>query len=781
MRIVVNEGAVTGPTMSVSWGEYEEYLINLQPDVTAYSWSDGSSSVGATNPLSQSPTTNTSYTCTATVNGCPVVSTTVPVTVTTVAPPTAVISSSSQCGSAIPTVSVTPSGSGVAGDLRWYDASSGGTLLQTGGTTYGTAISSNTTFYVAQVSGSCESTTRTALTVTVVSPDALSASATSTSICQGASIDLSTSQTGSTNSYALTWTSSPVSGSGIGAGGTSGSLSPSVTTVTPTAPGTYIYTITGVDGSCTATNTVSVTVGAAPAITTSPSNASIVVGGNTSFTVVARNTPTSYVWEVNTGSGWTTVTNGGVYTNATTATLNITGATFAMNGYQYRVTASNSCGSSTVSATATLTVTIVYCTPSSSGTATYINSFSTSSGLTNISNLTTGYTTGGYINYSASLSASQYQNTAITCNITYVGGTAGLGIWVDWNNNGSFLDAGENVYNTSGCVATGTYNPSFTIPTSQPAGNYRMRVVVDYVGCTPTPCAIAGTRGEVEDYTLTVVVPPTPTITSLGASSGCTGSSITINGTNFIGITAANVRIGGTAVTSITSFTSTQIIAVIGSGTTGTVSVITGGGTATSSGTFTILSLPANPAAPTSNSPQCTSPGVTLTATGSAPGGETWYWQTTASGTTINTGVNDQPTYNVTSSGTYHIRSYNGNCWSIGAGSLAVTVNTVPSASITPTPANSATGVCYAGVGAVTAVSWAATATATSYDVYFGAGSLPGTVTANVTTNSWTIRYFISKYHIFWKVAKNACGDAVRSTNWSLPTMLPDCYCASNR
>ncbi len=285
---------------------------NKAPAPTAYTWSDGSGTVGTTNPLSQSPTTNTSYTCTATVNGCPVVSTTVPVTVTTVAPPTAVISSSSQCGSAIPTVSVTPSGSGVAGDLRWYDASSGGTLLQTGGTTYGTAISSNTTFYVAQVSGSCESTTRTALTVTVVSPDALSASATSTSICQGASIDLSTSQTGSTNSYALTWTSSPVSGSGIGAGGTSGSLSPSVTTVTPTAPGTYIYTITGVDGSCTATNTVSVTVGAAPAITTSPSNASIVVGANTSFTVVARNTPTSYVWESSStiGSGWTTVTNG---------------------------------------------------------------------------------------------------------------------------------------------------------------------------------------------------------------------------------------------------------------------------------------------------------------------------------------------------------------------------------------------------------------------------------------------------------------------------------------
>ncbi|MFN8259593.1 MAG: GEVED domain-containing protein [Chitinophagales bacterium] len=773
-------GACGTTTVSNTSSNRPNFVLvgNTAPAPTAFDWSDGSGTVGTTNPLSQSPTTSTSYTCTATVGGCPVVSNTVPVTVTTVSAPTANVSSSSQCGSAIPTVSV----SGTSANMRWYSADyPGGTLLQTGGLTYGTAISSTTTFYVAQVSGSCESTTRTPLTVTVSSADALSASASSTSICLGASIDLSTSQTGSTNTYALTWTASPVSGSGIGGGGTSGSLSPSVTTVTPTAPGTYIYTITGVDGSCTATNTVSVTVGDAPSISTGPSSVSIAAGTNTSFTVVASNTPTSYLWEVNTGSGWTTVTNGGVYSNATTATLNITGASYSMNGYQYRVTASNGCGSSSVSSTATLTVTLVYCTPSSTGSATYINSFSTSSGITNISNLTTGYTTGGYINYSATLSASQYQNTAITCNITYVGGTAGLGIWVDWNNNGSFLDAGENVYNTIGCVATGTYNPSFTIPSSQPAGNYRMRVVVDYIGCTPTPCAIAGTRGEVEDYTLTVVVPPTPTITSLGTASGCTGSTITINGTNFIGITAANVKIGGTAVTSITSFTSTQIIAVIGSGTTGNVTVTTGGGTATSPGTFTVLSLPANPPAPTSNSPQCTSPGVTLTATGSAPGGETWYWQTTASGTTINAGVNDQPTYNVTTSGTYYIRSYNGTCWSTGAGSLAVTVNTVPAASVTPTPANSATGVCYAGVGAITTVSWAATAGATSYDIYFGAGSVPGTLTANVTTNSWTISPALAaSTTYYWKVvAKNACGDAVGSSTWSFTTNNVPCTCTS--
>jgi hypothetical protein len=85
---------------------------------------------------------------------------------------------------------------------------------------------------------------------------------------------------------------------------------------------------------------------------------------------------------------------------------------------------------------------------------------------------------------------------------------------------------------------------------------------------------------------------PPPTIISLSATSGCVGGNITINGTNLTGATAANVKIGGTAVSSITSNSGNQIVAIIGSGTTGTVSITTAGGTATSVATFTINSGP---------------------------------------------------------------------------------------------------------------------------------------------------------------------------------------------
>ncbi len=90
--------------------------------------------------------------------------------------------------------------------------------------------------------------------------------------------------------------------------------------------------------------------------------------------------------------------------------------------------------------------------------------------------------------------------------------------------------------------------------------------------------------------------PPAPTITSLGTSSGCPGGSLTINGTDLLGATAANVTIGGTPVASITSNSGTVLVVVTGAGTTGTVSVTTCGGTATSGGTYTF-----NPASDVSN------------------------------------------------------------------------------------------------------------------------------------------------------------------------------------
>ena len=110
-------------------------------------------------------------------------------------------------------------------------------------------------------------------------------------------------------------------------------------------------------------------------------------------------------------------------------------------------------------------------------------------------------------------------------------------------------------------------------------------------------CNTGNGPGELPTNGLTYKwTPVPPTITSLSSTNGCIGSTITINGTRLNGATAANVRIGGTPVASITSISSTQIVAVVGSGTTGLVTVTSASGTATSASVFTV-----NPAPTTSN------------------------------------------------------------------------------------------------------------------------------------------------------------------------------------
>lgn len=123
-------------------------------------------------------------------------------------------------------------------------------------------------------------------------------------------------------------------------------------------PGNYPITVTGTSGAIVKTVVLTYTVlpGIGPAIGTAPVAKQVCSGLNTSFTVVAA-TGTGYQWQISTNGGgaWNNVTNGGVYSGATTTTLNITGATIAMNTYQYRVIVNGQCGSTT-STPAILTV-----------------------------------------------------------------------------------------------------------------------------------------------------------------------------------------------------------------------------------------------------------------------------------------------------------------------------------------------------------------------------------------------------------------------------------------
>jgi hypothetical protein len=68
--------------------------------------------------------------------------------------------------------------------------------------------------------------------------------------------------------------------------------------------------------------------------TTIGSNNGVCPNGNVSYT--AGLTGTAYQWQVNTGSGYTNLSNGGIYSGVNTGVLTLTGAPTSMYGYRYR-------------------------------------------------------------------------------------------------------------------------------------------------------------------------------------------------------------------------------------------------------------------------------------------------------------------------------------------------------------------------------------------------------------------------------------------------------------
>lgn len=224
---------------------------------------------------------------------------------------------------------------------------------------------------------------------------------------------------------------------------------------------------------------------------------------------------------------------------------------------------------------------IVYCASGATNTAdSEIENVTLVGYSTTISNNTTNACTTGVNNYTA-MSADLQVGGTYTVAVEFGdcdGGTqydgAG-GVWIDWNNDGDFLDANEMIGTALVAVSGGNVIQNFTInvPGGQPIGNYRMRIVQTEGGTLGTinPCGTF-TYGSTEDYTVQVVNAciPTHTVTTFTPTSGPVGTEVTINGT---GLTAATVTFSGVNAT-IVSNSGTQIVAIIPAGaTTGMLSV----------------------------------------------------------------------------------------------------------------------------------------------------------------------------------------------------------------
>lgn len=239
----------------------------------------------------------------------------------------------------------------------------------------------------------------------------------------------------------------------------------------------------------------------------------------------------AYYLDVSTVSNFASFVTG--YNNKSVGNVtsaSVTGLS-ANTTYYYRVRAKCT-GTSSSSTTTTVTTSPNYCTPTvTNDNYRVIDNFSTTGGTTNITNNGTGWTGVAYNYYSA-------MNLTISAGATFnltVGGMGvnpvGFRIWIDYNNDGDFADAGESVF-TAG-VGTGTgYTGSVTVPSTASIGLTRLRIrSSDVIVSSGSSCGNQ-TYGEIEDYNITITTPPGASygIYAPGAISGVSDCEIYAQG-----------------------------------------------------------------------------------------------------------------------------------------------------------------------------------------------------------------------------------------------------------
>lgn len=343
-------------------------------------------------------------------------------------------------------------------------------------------------------------------------------------------------------------------------------------------------------------NFVQQSVTTAPACTTftTPAGGSTISAGNAVFTWPSVATAVNYKVTIGTTSGGSDVLNTTVSGNTLNASLPTNSTLYA------KVVPTNSIGDATGCSeiSFTTTSTISYCGPitSTAPTGIYPISSVTFNGVTKTSTATAG-SLPPYEDFSSTvfnaIVGSSY-NLAVTG--TGLGANRfGMTVFVDWNNDGDFNDAGEQYFTSpasSFLGGTGTpinFNGNITVPATATAGNKRMRIKYNFNSSTTAlvpslsdPCAAMG-NGQVEDYTITVANPTTaPACTTLtspaNAATNVTPNPTVLTWTAVEGASGYKVYIGtttgGTDVANGTLVTATTYSPVLVGNTTYYVKIV---------------------------------------------------------------------------------------------------------------------------------------------------------------------------------------------------------------
>ncbi|RYD90808.1 MAG: hypothetical protein EOP54_23445, partial [Sphingobacteriales bacterium] len=270
----------------------------------------------------------------------------------------------------------------------------------------------------------------------------------------------------------------------------------------------------------------------APAVTGNPPNRTICEGSSTTFPTSFTGA-TAYQWQVSTdgGSNFSDLANVAPYSNVTTSTLTVTGATGTMSGYRYRVRATNgvaSCFTNSNGSILTVPVinvstysqTNVACNGQSTGAASitpsggippYTYSWSPGGATTSsISNLAAGSYT---VTVTDNIGCTKTRTFTITQPTILNGSTVVTNVACFGGNNGAINltpsgGAGGYTFNWGGGVTTEDR-------TGLSAGTYAV-VITDANGCAKTVSGITVTQP-------TAVVSGTTTVTNVSCNGSTNG------------------------------------------------------------------------------------------------------------------------------------------------------------------------------------------------------------------------------------------------------------------
>ncbi len=601
--------------------------------------------------------------------------------------------------------------------------------------------------------------------------------------------------------------------------GTSVSFSPttiapgSTTTVTLTGvntltPGSYDITVTGTAGSVVQTTTLTYTVqpGTPPAITTQPSSVTVCSGANATFTTAATGTGLTYQWQVNQGAGFSNIAG------ATAASYTATSVTGTMNNYQYQAIVTALCGVATTNA-ATLTInsaTAINTQPVAAavcaGTDNTFSVQAAGTGLTyqwqssptgcggTFTNIA-GATSSSYTltNIALSQDGSAYQvivsgtcapaTITSTCvpltvtgsvnitsqpsNVTACSGTdavftvagSGSGLSYQWQVN-----QGAGFSNIAGATSATLTLPAVTVAMS----GYQYQAVLSNAACASpaTSNAVSLTVNE----TPAVTADPSDVATCPGSNAVFTSTAV---GT---GITYQWQVNPGTGFTDIPGATSASLTvpSVVAAQNNYEYQVVVSGtctpAATSSAATLTVLEPAAISAQPT-NVTECNGAAATFSANASGSG-LTYQWQVNPG-----TGFTDIPgataatltipaVTDAMNNSSYQV-VVTGTCSSATSDVVTLTVNPLPSVSITAAPYNNVAPTT------TTTLTAASTPAASSYSWY-----LNGTLVPSATTNTITVAHADTGNYYVSVVDINGCtnrsntlhiGDSVLSYTFIYP------------